>query len=75
MMKAKPREEDQSVNIVLRSGMMTGTDKGKQPEEEGLVQKAPEKEAIFDLDRTKETLLEAKKSFLEISTSGIQDKM
>lgn len=33
MVRAKPCEEDPNVNIVLRSGMTTGKDKGKLPEE------------------------------------------
>jgi len=70
MIRAKPCEEDQSVNIVLRSGMMTSTDKGKQPKEEGWVCKAPKKEADFDLDQAKETFMEAKKSFAEASLLG-----
>lgn len=32
VMRIEPREENQNINIVLRSGMMTGADKGKQPE-------------------------------------------
>lgn len=42
-MTTEPCEGDQNVNIVLRSGMTTGADKGKQPEEEGWVHKEPEK--------------------------------
>jgi len=32
-MRSEPREEDLNVNIVLRSGITTGDDKGKQSEE------------------------------------------
>jgi hypothetical protein len=65
------------VNIVLRSGMMTGDDKGKQPEEKKVDGscKGPEKEVGFDLECVKETFMEAKKSFAEASTSGSQDKV
>jgi len=35
MMRAEPYEENQNINIVLRSGIKTGTDNGKKPEEEG----------------------------------------
>ena len=74
-MRVEPCEEDQSVNIMLRSGMTTGDNKGKQPEEEGWVCKAPKKEASFDLKHTKETFMESKKSFTKASTSKGQDKV
>lgn len=54
---------------MLRSGITTNTDKSKQPEEDGWVHKAQEKEAAFDLYCVKETSMEAKKSFVEASTS------
>lgn len=50
MMRVEPHEEDQSMNTVLRSGVMNGNDKGKQAEEDGWVQKALEKEVGFDLN-------------------------
>lgn len=74
MMRAKPYEEDPNVNIVLRSGMTIGKDKGKQPEENEWVHKSPEKEVGFDLECAKETFMKVKKSFTEASTSGSQDK-
>ena len=74
MMRAEPREEDPKVNIMLRSGVKTREDKGKQPEEGEWVCKALEKETGFDLECTKETFMEAKKSFAEASTSGSQEK-
>jgi len=63
------------VNIVLRSGTTTSEDKGKHPEESELVCKALEREVGFDLERAKETFMEEKKSFVEASTSGSQDKL
>ena len=54
---------------------MTGYVKGKQPEESAWVCKAPTKEPEFDLDRAKETFMEANKSFMEASTSGSKDKL
>lgn len=75
MMSTEPREEDQSMNIVLRSGIMTNDDKGKQPEEDGWVYKAPEKGLGLDLARAKEKFMVAKKIFAEASTWGIQDKV
>ena len=51
MMRFESREEDLNVNIVLRSGIAIGDDKGKQPEDSTWVRKAPVKEAEFDLER------------------------
>jgi len=51
-----------------------GEDKGKQPEGSAWVCKAPMKEVEFDLERARETFMEAKKSFIEASTSGNRDK-
>jgi len=70
MMTYEPREEDQNVNIVFRSRITTSDDKGKQPEEDGWVHKTPKKEVGFDLRHAKETFMEAKKRFVEASTSG-----
>ena len=36
---------------------------------------APTKEPEFDLERAKETFMEAKKSFTDASTSGSKDKL
>jgi len=74
MMRVEPHEEDPTVNIVLCSGIMNGKDKGKQLEESEWVCKALEKEVGFDLEHAKETFMEAKKSFVEASTLGSQDK-
>ena len=53
--------------------MTTGDDKGNQPEESASVQKATTKEPEFDLECIKETFMEAKKSFMEASTSSSKD--
>ena len=53
---------------MLQSGITTGDDKGKQPEKCVRVRKAPTKEPEFDLERAKET-------FMEASTSGSKDKL
>jgi len=74
MMRVELREEDPNVNMVLRSGVTTGEDKGKQPEENTWVRKAPKKQPEFDLEHTKKTFMEAKKSFAEASTSGNKDQ-
>jgi len=74
MMRYAPCEEDPNVNIVLRSGIMIEDDKGKQPKESAWVRKAPTKEPESDLGHTKETFMEAKKSFTEASTSGSKDQ-
>jgi len=70
MMRFELREEDPNLNMMLRSGATTGEDKGNQPKESTWVRKAPVKEPEFDLEHTKETFMEAKKSFAEASTSG-----
>ena len=57
MMRSEPHEEDLNVNIVIRSGITTGDDKGKQLEESTWVQKAPMKEVEFDLEHGRETYL------------------
>lgn len=75
MMRAEPRQEDQNVNVVLRSEIKSGDDKGKQPEEDGWVHKGPKKEVGFHLECPKETFLEAKKSLAEASTSGSENKV
>jgi len=49
-MRSQPREEDLNVSIVLRSGIATGDDKGKQPKDSAWIRKAPTKEAKFDLE-------------------------
>jgi len=69
LMRVEPYKEDQSMNIVLRSGITIDDDKVKQPKEDGWVHKAPEKEVGFDLNHTKETFMAAKKSFVEASTT------
>ncbi len=68
-MRFEPHEDGPNVNILLGSGMMTGEDNGKQLEESEWVCKAPEKEVGFDIECTKETFMESKKSFVEASTS------
>ena len=55
--------------------MAIGDDKGKKPEDSAWVRKGPTKELEFDLECVKETLMEAKKSFMEASTSGSQDQL
>ena len=75
MMRSKPREEGSNVKIMLRSSITIGDEKGKQPKEIAWVHKAPRKEPEFDLERPKETFMEAKKSFTEASTLGIKDKL
>ena len=74
MMRSELHKEDPNVNIVLRNGITIGDDKGKQPEDNTWVRKAPTKEAEFDLERARETFMEAKKSFAEVSTSRSKGK-
>lgn len=75
MMRVDPCEEEHIINIVTRSGMETGADKGKKLEDDGWVRKVAEKEVDFDLNCTKETFMETKKNFDEASTSETQEKM
>lgn len=75
MMRDEPCKEDQNVNIVLRRGITTSNDKGKQPKEDRWVCKALEKEVGFDLACAKETFMEAKKSFAKAFTLGSQNKV
>jgi len=75
MMKAKLHEEGTNVNMMLKSGATIGEDKGKQPEEDAWVRKAPTKQPELDLEHAKETFMEAKKSFTEASTSSSKDQM
>jgi len=51
-----------------------GDDKEKKPKDSAWVRKAPMKEAEFDLERARETFMEAKKSFAKASTLGSKDK-
>lgn len=74
MMMAEPHVKDHNINIVTRSGMAIGGDKGKQPKTDGWVCKVVEKEVGFDLNRFKETFMESKKNFTEASTSRCQEK-
>lgn len=70
MMKDEPCVEDLNVNVMLRSGATTRGDKGKKPEEDAWVRKAPAKQPEFDLEHVKEIFMEAKKNFAEASTLG-----
>jgi len=74
-MRAEPHEEEHNINIVTRSGIAMGEDKGKHPETKGWVRKAAEKEVGFDLNRAIETFMEAKKNFVEASTLGSEEKL
>jgi len=74
MMRYELHEEDTNVNMVLRSSMTTREDKGNHPKEDTWVHKAPIKELEFDMECAKETFMEAKKRFVEASTSGSKDQ-
>jgi len=75
MMRFEPCEEDPNVHIVLQSELMIEDDKGKKPEESTWVSKAPTKEPKVDLERVKETFMEAKKSFTDAFTLGSKDRL
>lgn len=53
---------------------MTGDDKTKEPKDSTWVHKVPVKEAESDLECTRETFMEAKKSFADASMSRRKDK-
>lgn len=53
---------------------MTRDDKGKQLEDNTQVHKSMVKEVDINLECEHETFMEAKKSFIEASTSGRKDK-
>jgi len=74
MMRSELCEEDPNVNIVLRSGIAIGDDKGKKPKDSTWVRKAPMKEPEFDLECGKQTFMEARKSFDDASTLGSKDR-
>ena len=60
-----------TINVVIRSGAMTEVqNKEKQPAE-AWVRKAPEKIPAFDVEREKETFMEAKRDFADPNTSVI----
>jgi len=75
MMRSEMHEKDMNVNIALRSGIVMGDDKRKQPKDSTWVCKAPMKQVEFDLEHARETFMEARKSFTEASTSGSKDKL
>lgn len=75
MMRSESHEEDPNVNMMLKSSITMGDDKGKKLEESVWIRKAPTKEPEFDLEKTKEKFMEAKKSFMEASTSGSKDQL
>lgn len=74
MMRSELREEEPNVNMMIRSDVAIGEDKGRQLEEDTWVHKAPTKELEFDLEHAKETFKKAKKSFVGASTSGSKDQ-
>ena len=60
-----------AINVVTRSGATTeAQNKEKQPAE-AWVRKAPEKIPAFDVEREKETFMEAKRDFADPNTSVI----
>lgn len=60
MMTFKSREEDPNLNMVFRSGTVTGEDKGQPTKEDAGIRK--------------ETGIEARESFVEVSTPGSRNQ-
>lgn len=69
MMRSKSHKDGPNVNIVTRSSITTREDKGKQQEEDIWVRKAANKDVGFDLNKEKETFMEAKRRFADIGAS------
>ena len=67
--KAELRDKDPSVNVVTRSGLaIRGT--GEKVETEPLIHKVVSKQEGLDLDKSRETFMEARRDFLEIKESS-----
>lgn len=70
MMRSELCEEYLNMNMVLRSSATTWKDKQKKSKKNTWVCKAPIKQPEFDLERSKEAFMEAKKSLAVASTSS-----
>ena len=57
------------INVVTRSGATTQVQHKEKQADEAWVRKTPEKVTTLDVDREKETFMEAKKDFADPSTS------
>ena len=57
------------INVVTRSGAMTHIQNMEKQLDEAWVRKAPEKVPAFDIEREKETFMEAKRDFVDPSSS------
>ena len=77
MMISKVREDDPSVNMVTGSGADMGVDKaeGKKPVADAWVRKAREKSNGFNMQREKETFMEAKNSFMDLGSLTSKTQM
>ena len=58
-----------SINVVTRIGAMTQVQNKEKQLDEAWVHKTPEKISAFDVEREKETFMEAKKEFVDLSTA------
>ena len=56
-----------AINVVTRSGATTQVQNKEKQLDEGWVHRTPEKVPTFNVDREKETFMEAKKDFLDLS--------
>lgn len=75
MMRSESHEEVPNINIVFQSGTTMVDDKGKKPKDSTWVHKASTKKLKFDLECTKETFPESRKSFTDDSTSRSKDRL
>ena len=60
-----------TINVVTRSGATTEVQNKEKQSTEAWVRKAPEKIPAFDVEREKETFMEAKRDFADPNTSVV----
>ena len=72
-MRLEPREEDPSINMVLRSNATTGGYVRKQLGDNGKGCDAPTRELDLEIEQVRGTSKEAQKSFTEVSALGNRD--
>lgn len=77
MMIVEPREDEMRINIITRSGVVMGGNKGKKKVEDSWVRKITEKVIGFNIQKEKENFMRVKQSFMdaEASTSSAQPNL
>lgn len=74
MMRAEPREEDPSINMVLRSGTTIGGNPQEERAEGGKRRDTATKKHDFEPEQGKKMSREAQRSFAATSTPGRRDQ-